>query len=463
MKKGKNLKAGLLPLYLKLYDDLIPEMRARIEGFLENIEIELKRRGVNIIRPPVCRVEKEFREAIELFEKEKVDALITLHLAYSPSLESVGALSKTNIPIIVLDTTPEYDFGEKVDPDEILYNHGIHGVQDFCSILKRNGKDFFIEAGHWEKSDVLDNIVKRIKSASIAKYFSNMRVGTIEGSFKGMGDFYIHPGELKDRTGIDTISISAKELAKLLPETGDEAVKNELELDKEEFEVGKLSNKAHIDSIKAGIAVRRWIEINDLTAFTMDFSKIDKHSGLPTLPFLEASKAMLRGIGYAGEGDVVTAALTGALLNQYPDSSFAEMFCPDWKNNRIFLSHMGEINPRVISGKTRLIEKDLLFTNMANPAMAVGQFIKGEAAYVNLIPSKETFTLLISQIELVEVKNSSMADTVNGWFRPPIPVRDFLAGFSHLGGTHHSVVVYGNEIGIICDFGKIMGWKVYEI
>ena len=56
-----------------------------------------------------------------------------------------------------------------------------------------------------------------------------------------------------------------------------------------------------------------------------------------------------------------------------------------------------------------------------------------------------------------------MADTVNGWFRPPIPVRDFLAGFSHLGGTHHSVIVYGNEIGIICDFGKIMGWKVYEI
>ena len=44
MKNGKNLKAGLLPLYLKLYDDLIPEMRARIEGFLENIEIELKRR-----------------------------------------------------------------------------------------------------------------------------------------------------------------------------------------------------------------------------------------------------------------------------------------------------------------------------------------------------------------------------------------------------------------------------------
>ncbi len=463
MKNRIKLKAGLLPLYLKLYDDLIPEMRLRVEGFLKNIKAELERKGVTIVTPPVCRVEKEFREAIELFKKEEVDALVTLHLAYSPSLESAGVLSGTDIPLIVLDTTPVYDFGNNVEADEILYNHGIHGVQDFCSILKRNDKDFFIEAGHWDKSNVLDNIVKRIRSASMAKYFSNMNIGTIEGPFKSMGDFYIHPRDFKDRTGINTISISAKELAKLLPKPGDEAVKNDLELNKKEFELGNLSDKAHIDSIRAGIAVRRWIEINDLSAFTMDFSRINKSSGLPTLPFLEASKSMHRGIGYAGEGDILTAALTGALLKYYPDSSFVEMFCPDWKNNRIFLSHMGEINPGIISGRAILIEKDLLFTNMANPVMVVGQFKQGEATYINLIPSKETFDLLISQIEVEEVKNPSMTGTVNGWFKPTVPIRDFLTRFSYLGGTHHSVMVYGDVIEVVRDFGKIMGWKIYEI
>jgi len=34
---------------------------------------------------------------------------------------------------------------------------------------------------------------------------------------------------------------------------------------------------------------------------------------------------MSRGIGYAGEGDVLTAALTGALLSVYPDTSFTEV------------------------------------------------------------------------------------------------------------------------------------------
>ncbi|MCL4377237.1 MAG: hypothetical protein M1409_02460 [Actinobacteria bacterium] len=46
----------------------------------------------------------------------------------------------------------------------------------------------------------------------------------------------------------------------------------------------------------------------------MNFSVLTADSGFPTIPFLEASKSMARGIGYAGEGDVLTAALTGSLI-----------------------------------------------------------------------------------------------------------------------------------------------------
>ena len=62
------------------------------------------------------------------------------------------------------------------------------------------------------------------------------------------------------------------------------------------------------------------------------------------MPFLEISRLMERGIGYAGEGDVLTAALVGALMKVYAETTFTEMFCPDWKGNSIMLSHMGEIN-----------------------------------------------------------------------------------------------------------------------
>lgn len=77
---------------------------------------------------------------------------------YSPSLQSIDALCRLHVPIIVLDTTETVSFDSMTDPVEIMYNHGIHGVQDMCNLLLRRGKKFFIEAGHFEQSDVIARV-----------------------------------------------------------------------------------------------------------------------------------------------------------------------------------------------------------------------------------------------------------------------------------------------------------------
>ena len=54
---------------------------------------------------------------------------------------------------------------------------------------------------------------------------------------------------------------------------------------------------------RACLAIRKWIEAKKLDAFTVNFLKACPAYGIDTMPFLEACKAMTRGIGYAGEGD----------------------------------------------------------------------------------------------------------------------------------------------------------------
>ena len=149
-------RIGLLPLYLALYDDTLPEARAHQEAFYTTIVDALTRRGVAVETAPVCRVHDEVARAVRQFEAAPVDAIVTLHLAYSPSLESAELLAGSPLPLIVLDTTPDWAFGADQSPDAIMYNHGIHGVQDLCNLLLRHGKAFQIEAGHWQHSDVLD-------------------------------------------------------------------------------------------------------------------------------------------------------------------------------------------------------------------------------------------------------------------------------------------------------------------
>ncbi|MFB3902917.1 MAG: hypothetical protein ACE15E_05645 [Acidobacteriota bacterium] len=455
---------GLLPLYIELYDRAWPELRARVDGFRTVIAEELEKRGVDVVCPPVCRVAPEFEAALRSFEEAGVDALVSLHLAYSPSLESVDLLARTSIPLVVLDTTPTYSFGPTQKPEELLYNHGIHGVQDLCNLLLRRGKKFEIEAGHWEKSDVLNRVVSFARACRMASRMRTSRVGRIGRPFVGMGDFAVNPEQLQ-RIGIQTVVAQPSDLARLLDEVRPEAIEEEMRLDRKRFVMVGVDPSSHRDTVRTSLAVRAWIEQNGLSAFTFNFMEIDQKSGIPTVPFLEASHAMARGIGYGGEGDVLTAALVGVAASTFPDTTFTEMFCPDWENQAIFLSHMGEMNYRVAARRPILKTKAFPFTDACPPVGPVGCFRGGEAVLVNLAPQfGESFALITAPVTMLDVPGGdAFQDSVRGWFRPKMSVESFLEEYSRNGGTHHLALVYGNVARELQKWGQLMGWKTVAL
>jgi hypothetical protein len=111
-------KVGLLPSYLELYDNSWPELRTRVIGFYDQIAFALNDRKLKVRTVPLCRVKPEFEAAGHQFESEHVDAIVTLHLAYSRSLESFLALASTPVSIVVFDTTPTDSYGPGQDPQE---------------------------------------------------------------------------------------------------------------------------------------------------------------------------------------------------------------------------------------------------------------------------------------------------------------------------------------------------------
>lgn len=207
--------------------------------------------------------------------------------------------------------------------------------------------------------------------------------------------------------------------------------------------------------------MRRWVEQQNLTAFTMNFLAFDGQS-MPCVPFLEASKALARRVGYAGEGDVLTAGLVGALASVYPGTTFTEIFCPDWESNRIFVSHMGEFNLTLSAEKPVLVQTPFPWTDADDPVVAFGRFRGGKAVLVNLAPGPDDeFGLVVAPVTMVDVQGEDkQAESVHGWFEPPSPVADFLEEYSRVGGTHHSALVYGELAEDIARFGHLMGWDV---
>jgi L-arabinose isomerase len=174
------------------------------------------------------------------------------------------------------------------------------------------------------------------------------------------------------------------------------------------------------------------------------------------VPFLEASKAMACGLGYAGEGDVLTASLVGALATAFGRTTFTEIFCPDWQGNALFLSHMGEINPEVVEGKAALIEKPYPFSAALNPAVVVGAPAAGPGVLVNLAPGPDnSFGLIAAPVDILgDSDNASLRGAVRGWVRPRGEVTGFLEQYSLNGGTHHSALVLGNRLEGVVAFAQ---------
>lgn len=460
----RKIKVGFLPLYVKLYDDVVPGLRPRLEAFYETMAKKLEEQGMDVVRAPFCRLEGEFLKTVADFEEAGAQCIVTLHMAYSPSLECVKALTETTLPIVIMDTTETYGFDPMVDPDELMYNHGIHGVMDMCNLLLRNSKQYAIAAGHYLHSDVVERTCGYVRAAVAAHAVNGIKVGTYGGEFAGMGDFQAGKRELKEWFGIDLVEADDEKIKAIRATITDADVDAEIAFDDANYERAEVLNETNYrENTKDCLTIRKWIDKHGLNAFSMNFLKFTAESGLKSVPFLEACKAMTRGIGYAGEGDALDAAIMGAIYKAYDQASFCEIFCPDWKGNSFMISHMGEMNYAVSDIKPQLNNVAFNYTNAAAPVVGYAKFRGGKAIYANICRDAEGYCMVITPIEMLDVKEDSFKKSMRGWFKPSTTVADLLECLSIYGATHHSLLIYDASVEEIEYFATLLGMKVITL
>lgn len=206
-----------------------------------------------------------------------------------------------------------------------------------------------------------------------------------------MGDFYVPAATIKDTIRLEIVPLKAKQFSQFLDSISDEQIRKEREADKERFEIGEMSEEAYTRSLHTGLALQKWVEQENLGAWSYNFLDINPDSGMETVPFLQASKLMGQGVGFGGGGDLLIASLIGSLAYGNPDTSFSKMFCPGWKNDSIYLSHMGEFNYKLAEGKATLMEMDYKYSEAESPDYAAGRFRPGEILLVDVLPLGESY------------------------------------------------------------------------
>ena len=153
----------------------------------------------------------------------------------------------------------------------------------------------------------------------------------------------------------------------------------------------------------------------------------------------------------------MTAAFVGALLKGYKETNFVEIFCPDWKNDMMFLSHMGEINYRIADMKPCITRVGVNYSPGTYPYVGYTRMKAGKGVYLNICRGKDDYKLLISAAQMVDYDTDKFDGSMRGWMKTETASAEFLKKLSQNGSTHHSIFVYGASVEEMLHFGEILG------
>ena len=452
-----TLKAGILPLYLELYENLRPGDYEAYYPFIDEIAGLVRGAGLEPVTAEVAYNAGHVEKARDLFAREGISVLLPLHLCYSPSLLVADFLETSEVPVLFVDTTPAPSF-EKMDDSYLMRNHGIHGVMDITSVLKSRGISYEVVSGHRDDPEFQERLQRKLKAIGATSLFKHQRIGITGKPFDGMGDFAVEFESLSKDFGSTVMPVELERLLGARTAVTDTAIDTVIEEDATTWDVSLVEPEDHREAVRSFLALKSIVQDEGITGYTMNFQHITE--GMAT-PFYACSRLMAEGIGYGGEGDVLTASLGGPLNWLAGAAKFDEFFCADWKNDRILMSHMGESDPRFVKpGSSPYLTVRDGFTNPRPSVIYRFEAEPGEVTYANLCPIEGGGYRLVSG--LLDIADTPLLDEIiapHYQVGTRKPVGKFLEEYGAAGGGHHLYIARGDILEELALFSRILGFE----
>jgi L-arabinose isomerase len=235
-------------------------------------------------------------------------------------------------------------------------------------VLYRRQVKYSIVSGHWQDLRCREFLKCELNAVKAANAAGNIHVLELGGKFKGMGDFEYDPDMLERVWGVKSSSIDPEKFiadSAALPEN---EVAMEIAADSDKFMISDtLTRSVFSDAVRRKIVLRRMLKEKKANAFTMNFSSLYHIRNFGQLPFYAINTLMAEGMGYAGEGDVMRAALMRQCYELCGDANFTEIYTVDFARNLMLMSHMQECNINIAGGKEKrkLFHKEFWMENIS--------------------------------------------------------------------------------------------------
>jgi L-arabinose isomerase len=463
-----KLKVGLLALTLEFYERGGPDIREGRQAWLRRSVLAALAGHAEVLFDGAVFRRDDIERTVASHEAAGADVLLVILLTYSTSLSSLPALAATRLPIVVWNTQELHAVDESYDTAAMTANHGVHGTFDLCNVLVRSQVPFGYVTSHLDDAGCVDDVVGQLRAAAAVSYIRRMRVGLMGYPFPGMGDFGLDTTHLVATLGTAWEALSIADFNARAAAADAERVTALVGEYRQIYAVDDgIDDDALGAAARAELAMRGMIDEYRLDACSYQFLAFGQDDRTETVPFVAASRLMAEGIGFGGEGDLISAVFATALNRIQPPAGFTEIFTVDFAGNGLLLSHMGEANVAMArrDRKIRLArrERPLVPVRSAQLALAT-TYEPGPATLAALtLADDHTWRIIASPVTIEDFGPLDALAAPHAKVATSGDVRDFLTAYATAGGPHHMAICFGDALAQLALLAALLGADYVEV
>ena len=204
-------RVGILGIMQDLYDDMIPGIAHRQEGYAAEIASQLSDVG-EFIPSKAIKYREDAERAMREFEDSDLDGVMVVMLTYGPAMRVARLLSESRLPVLLANIQPEPSVTPEWDMADMTYNQGVHGAQDTANAMVRAGKRFQVLTDDWKSDSFRTDVGRWARAAAAVTAWKSLRTAIFGYAMNDMGDIRVDESALIRTLGPEIIAVAPGDL-----------------------------------------------------------------------------------------------------------------------------------------------------------------------------------------------------------------------------------------------------------
>src|SRR6516225_3331483 len=237
-KSRRGARIGILGIMQDLYDDMIPGIAQRQEGYAAELAAHLGVAGrFEFIPSKPVKYREDAERAMREFENADLDGVLVVMLTYGPAMRVARLLADSRLPICLANIQPEPNVTPDWTMDDMTYNQGIHGAQDTANAMVRAGRRFAVLTDDWRNGSFRANVGRWARAAAALTAWRRLKVALFGYAMNDMGDIRIDESALIRSLGPEILAVAPGDLYRGMAAAGNAAVREVIDFEDAHFEI----------------------------------------------------------------------------------------------------------------------------------------------------------------------------------------------------------------------------------